>query len=372
VNFNVGNPKSRFHLFLPELVVALAKSREGAFVKYDVNAIDPSDPEPVINCEPASGSLFKLGTTTVRCAAMNRAGERVFGDFPVTTYDGVAPKLTIPESFKVDAEGPEGAVVKYETSAFDEISGEVPVSCTPASGARFRVGTTTVACSALDASLNEATNTFDVDVLFDKLVIHVPDKVLAEAEDSKGAYVEFVVTATSPDDPEPRIKCDPPSGEFFAMGTTLVKCIAEDRGGSVAEGQFEVLVSDTVGPIISTVVADPSWIKPDGEMHLISIKIEPFDVVDPAPRCAVTDVTANEPIDESDWRIAGETEVYVNGKSGKAGNRVYTVNVSCTDESRNTSAGNTNVTVSETEPPKQPLRNPAPAEPGRRRAVGRR
>jgi hypothetical protein len=55
--------------------------------------------------------------------------------------------------------------VKYKLTAVDDVDGAVPVTCTPTSGSRFRVGRRTVVhCSATDTSANTATTDFTVTV----------------------------------------------------------------------------------------------------------------------------------------------------------------------------------------------------------------
>ena len=62
------------------------------------------------------------------------------------------------------------AVVTYSASATDLVDGPVAVSCSPASGSIFPVGTTTVTCSATDAhgntTPNEAKPSFTVTVTY--------------------------------------------------------------------------------------------------------------------------------------------------------------------------------------------------------------
>ena len=64
----------------------------------------------------------------------------------------------------VDPTSPAGAAVTYTATANDNVDGSVPVSCTPASGSMFAIGTTTVNCSATDAHGNSATGSFSVTV----------------------------------------------------------------------------------------------------------------------------------------------------------------------------------------------------------------
>ena len=366
VAFDILGPRiNKLTLVLPEILLVPAKSREGAIVKYDVSAIGGEDPEPEISCEPASGSLMKIGVTNVRCIATNKQGDRDAGDFDVTVYDGGVPIVTVPKSFEVEAEDDKGAVVRFDAKATDDLDGDLIPSCSPASGDLFPVGQTEVVCSAVDAWGNLGIGTFNVDVTFKSLVLHLPDEVIAEAETSSGAHVAFEVTATSPDErAEVEIECDPASGDFFELGTKTVRCVARDSLGNSDEGTFDVTVKDTVGPFVTTLAARPDYLPPTGEMTLVELDLDVIDIVDPSPKCAITDVTANEPID-GEWRIAGDLAVYLNAKySGKV-DRLYSVNVQCTDELENVSTASASVVVAD-KPPVN-LSKPAPEQTRKRR-----
>jgi hypothetical protein len=54
--------------------------------------------------------------------------------------------------------------VKYSVTAVDDVDSNVPVTCRPRSGSRFRVGTTRVKCDATDTSANPITARFTVTV----------------------------------------------------------------------------------------------------------------------------------------------------------------------------------------------------------------
>jgi hypothetical protein len=47
-------------------------------------ATDDTDPSPVVGCDPASGSMFTMGTSTVTCTATDAAGNAASGSFDVT------------------------------------------------------------------------------------------------------------------------------------------------------------------------------------------------------------------------------------------------------------------------------------------------
>src|SRR5439155_6275818 len=54
--------------------------------------------------------------------------------------------------------------VVYAVTAQDDVDGAIPVTCRPASGARFKIGRTRVSCSATDSGANTSTATFHVTV----------------------------------------------------------------------------------------------------------------------------------------------------------------------------------------------------------------
>lgn len=58
-----------------------------------VTAVDDTDPNPTVECNPDSGSAFDLGTTTVTCTATDATGNQSSGSFNVTVTLQ-APTLT--------------------------------------------------------------------------------------------------------------------------------------------------------------------------------------------------------------------------------------------------------------------------------------
>ena len=143
-----------------------ATSSSGAAVTFSQSASDLVDGSVVVTCSPASGSTFALGDTTVHCSATDNAGNTTNGSFTITVVDTTPPTLTLPADIGgVEATGPGGAVVNFRATATDLVDGPVTVSCSPASGSTFAVGTTPGDCSAADAHGNSASGTFDVTVV---------------------------------------------------------------------------------------------------------------------------------------------------------------------------------------------------------------
>jgi uncharacterized repeat protein (TIGR01451 family) len=180
-------------LSLPPSLVAEATSAAGASVDYTATAGDPEDGSIATACLPPSGSMFSLGVATVACSATDSGGEQVSGSFTVTVRDTTRPVLFLPGTIAAIATSAAGAVVIYNPTATDLVDGSFTPACSPASGATYRVGTTSVTCTATDAHGNTAVGSFSVTVKLGLPVI-VGD-VTATGRDAAGrVYVDLTLT----------------------------------------------------------------------------------------------------------------------------------------------------------------------------------
>jgi len=368
-------------LQVPSAIAAEATSSAGASVEFAVTTTGSTDPNPAVTCSPASGSTFALGTTTVLCIATDTYGNRVEGTFDVSVTDTTAPEISHLTDIEAEATSSDGAVVTFSPTATDLVEGSVEVTCTPASGSRFPVGQTVVQCTASDSRGNTDTGGFVVTVHQSGggpvLFLQVPSTIAAEATSSAGASVEFAVTTTGSTDPNPAVTCSPASGSTFALGTTSVLCIATDTYGNRAEGTFDVVVGDSVAPMIVSVSATPNLLAPANHKLIdVAVTVDATDAIDPMPQCFAYDVTANEAVDapgsgntEFDWMLTGPLSVQLRAeRSGEGSDRIYRVFVRCSDASGNDTTGSVEVRV-----PKSPSNDDATiATPKRRRSVGRR
>jgi hypothetical protein len=244
-------------LHLPADIVVDPTGSAGTAVTFSVSATDAVDPAPVVACTPASGATFAIGATTVACTATDAAGNVGSGSFTVTVRDTTAPTLSLPSDRVVEATGPAGATVTFAVSATDAVDPAPVVSCTPASGATFGFGATTVNCTATDASGNAATGSFTVTVRDATApTLNLPGDRVVEATGPAGAAVTFSVSATDGVDPAPVVSCAPASGATFGFGVTTVACTATDAAGNVGSGSFTVTVRDTAAPVFGEVPGD--------------------------------------------------------------------------------------------------------------------
>jgi hypothetical protein len=78
--------------------------------------------------------------------------------------DTTPPTISVPGGVTLDATSPAGAVVAYSTSATDDVDPAPQITCLPVSGSIFPIGTSTVACTAVDAFGNSASGSFTITV----------------------------------------------------------------------------------------------------------------------------------------------------------------------------------------------------------------
>jgi hypothetical protein len=71
-------------LTLPANITTNATSASGAVVNFTATANDVVDGARAVNCSPASGSTFPVGTTTVNCSSNDTRGNTRTGSFTVT------------------------------------------------------------------------------------------------------------------------------------------------------------------------------------------------------------------------------------------------------------------------------------------------
>lgn len=140
-------------------------------------------------CSPRSGSLFRVGTTSFRCTAVDAVQQKASctSDVvvmaptttpttqpPTTTPPPPTPSPGAPLTMKCPTIAPvtatatvNGAPTQPVHFAAPTVSGAiapVEIRCSPRSGSQFQVGNTTVTCKATDAKGNTGSCTTTVTV----------------------------------------------------------------------------------------------------------------------------------------------------------------------------------------------------------------
>jgi predicted extracellular nuclease len=199
------------------ITTTAAAGQCGATVTYNPPTTSGDCGVPV-TCTPPSGSFFNVGATTVTCSTPSETS----CSFTVTVNDTQAPTIACPSNITVNENpvGSGGAQVNFTTpTPSDNCSGATTV-CSPASGSVFPVGTTTVNCTATDASGNTAQCSFAVTVQSCGAITCPTDVIVGTTGNS--ATVNY--SAPTPTGNCGTITCSPPSGSSFPLGVTTVSC----------------------------------------------------------------------------------------------------------------------------------------------------
>lgn len=188
------------------------------------------------------------GTYTLTYSASDAAGNIASVTRTVVVSDNTGPTISnVPGTTTAEATSAAGAAVTYiEPTATDLSSGGASISCAPASGSVFSLGTTAVVCTASDSSGNTTQATFDIvvqDTIAPVLTVS-PDPFEATIQGPAGTIVDYsgAISVTDTVDQSPTYVCTPPSGSVFGAGDTTVSCIASDASGNSSESTFTVSV----------------------------------------------------------------------------------------------------------------------------------
>jgi hypothetical protein len=241
-----------------DITVAAAPGQSSAVV----NLPDPTTSD---NCgvagftyTPASGSSFPVGTNTVTGRAFDAAGNTNSCTFKVIVTATAEPcVLTCPSNLVVNTGSSAtqcGAIVNYPAPQFSGGCGTV--ISTPASGAFFPVGTTTV---------NVTTNgsfacAFTVTVVDTTLpVLTCPSNIVTSTPPGETSVtVNFPALSATDNCAVVGTSYTPASGTAFGLGTNAVTARAWDAAGNTNACVFQVIVTATPQPNLPpTAVCQP-------------------------------------------------------------------------------------------------------------------
>lgn len=188
-------------------------------------------------------ALYPVGITTITWTAIDTFGNSNSCTQTLEVLDFQPPSVLCPPPMTVlTDQGDCEPLVTFVATAKDDCP--VAVLCEPPSGSRFAQGTTTVTCSAIDASGHvSAPCAFTVTVQDDDAPqLSCPANITVTATSSSGAVVTYP-PATVLDNCGPlTATCTPPSNSTFPPGATPVTCTALDVAGNSASCGFTVTV----------------------------------------------------------------------------------------------------------------------------------
>ena len=155
-------------------------------------ATDAVDPAPTVSCAPASGTGFAAGSTSVACTAKDASGNTSSLSFHVVVQDTTAPAIAAHADVTVPATGASTTVTFTAPAATDAVDPAPTVTCSPASGSGFAVGSTQVSCTAKDASGNTSSP-----VTFSVIVQDGTPPTISLSAPANGAKLNGTVTLSA-------------------------------------------------------------------------------------------------------------------------------------------------------------------------------
>ena len=190
--------------------------------------------------------------------------------------DTTPPMIDAHANVTAEATGANGAVVSYSSPAsHNAVSGDGIATCAPASGSTFALGTTTVACSAVDGAGNTGHSSFTVTVQ-DTVAptLTLPAGITVDATSPSGAFVVYATSATDIVSGPVTVTCVLPSGSTFAIGTSTVSCTSTDGAGNPAIGSFQVLVQAAAAQVANLIVTVQNFNLAQGISNSLDAKLQ--------------------------------------------------------------------------------------------------
>jgi hypothetical protein len=284
-----------------------------------------------------------------------------------TVTGGTSPTITCPGNITKPCDpGACGAVVTWSVSASGDPA--PTVTCNPASGTLFPVGTTLVTCTATNDSGTDSCS-FTVTVNdAQPPAIACPDPLVLNAGDlgNQAAYAAWLDSATASDlcDQNPTITDNGPAFSGLPIGCsgtagTIVTWTATDASGNTSTCTSTVKLIDTTPPQLSLSVS-PSTLWPvNHKLVDITITAMVSDDTDPNPTITLVSIESSEP-GEVNAGGDGKTEPDIQGaafgtadfgfqlraeRQGGSNGRTYTITYCATDSCGNSAFATAEVIV---------------------------
>ncbi|MBI1224885.1 MAG: HYR domain-containing protein [Bacteroidetes bacterium] len=205
---------------------------------------------------PGNGDFFPIGNTIVTYTAVDNVGNVSTCEITVTVSDAQPPALTCPSNLPpVNTDLNQcSAMVNFVTPTATDNCSVVSFGPTTPIGPVFPEGVNTVSYEATDAAGNTTTCTFTVTVVDNQFpfIPNMPADLTVYTTTDCGANVFWI--PPSPPIDNCGIDTFGPSGgmpgDFFGVGTQVVKYVAMDVNGNITVENLNITVLDTLPPTI--------------------------------------------------------------------------------------------------------------------------
>ncbi len=226
--------------------------------------------------------------------------------------------------------------------------------CSSVSGDLYAFGDKSVSCTAFDSASNVNNCSFTIKVV-DKTPPDVtcPADIVAECSGNHSATVTPGVASATDICAGVNQSTHPTAS--FTLGATPLEYVATDDVGLKSSCNSLVTVEDTTPPTITGIAATPNVLSPPNHKFVkVSLQVESSDICDVnTPVCEITAISSSEPVNgpddgntKPDWKITGPFTANLRAeRSGVTAGRVYSLEITCSDEAGNTTKGTTTVSV---------------------------
>jgi hypothetical protein len=239
----------------------------GAYVNFDTPEVIDNCSIGIVSCNPESGSFFPLGENTVTVTALDRSRNMSTSTFRVIVTEdggGYAPlELGMHEDVVVGNDaGMSGAIVTFDGPVLLSGSGDIAMSCEPASGSFFPLGSTTVTCTASDSHGQITTTMFMVTVLDSEAPVVHCTVGTAMLKTPNHAMVDVGLNCSATDN---------------AGIASVTVSVSQDEGlTSLGSGKFgpdAMLLTNGNGEVIGLRVRSERDGKGDGRVYLVLMTV---------------------------------------------------------------------------------------------------
>jgi probable HAF family extracellular repeat protein len=139
----------------------------------------------------------------------------------------------------------------------------------------------------------------------------------------------------------------PPAGTLLPRGQYAIAVTVKDASGNAATGNVLLSITNTTGPVIQSLAANPSilW-PPNGQMVPVTVSVTVSDSCDPGPIGRIVSITCDEAPAPGEIQITGPLSASLAASKDRNGTaRTYTITVQCSDSSGNASTASLTVVV---------------------------
>jgi hypothetical protein len=207
----------------------------------------------------------------VTCTVNDGNGNSASCSFTVTVVDTTKPEITCPANIAVFTTDSSGTAVSFTVVAEDLCSGTATVVCSPSSGSVFAVGTTTVNCTATDASSNSSQCSFSVTVVLNHAPVAGNNNMGALENHSRAVKIEKLLDDdTDADNDEltiTEVSATSAQGGTVTLSSTEVTYMPAPN--FVGTDSFTYTVSDGRGGIATATVTVQVYSQNDPTMNRI-------------------------------------------------------------------------------------------------------